>query len=124
MQSGDLICDKNWSKTVREDELVPALRAYLGGRSTASDIVMALDARLAAIEHWFAHQRMWHVYSSSVLLVFEGAEGASPDKVDVRAIDFTHVFDAHGELDQNYLFGIRNFRKYLKLAVDAGMASE
>lgn len=67
---------------------------------------------------WFETQRRYAIYSSSVLLVFEGDHAHAGDTVvDARMIDFTHVFDT-SERDDNYLDGVRSLTDYLQRTRD------
>ena len=69
-------------------------------------------AQLEALEAWFASQREFAFYSSSLLILYEGdAEGAAGAAVRVRLVDFAHTFLAEeggaGERDDNFLSGLK-----------------
>jgi len=50
---------------------------------------------------------MLHFYASSLLFVYEG-HSQLPSIVDVRMIDFSHVFSMENKpkLDENYIHGL------------------
>jgi hypothetical protein len=61
--------------------------------------------RLQSIAKWFEIQRRFHFYSSSLLLIYESDPKCAPI-VDVRMIDFSHVFN-DPTLDTNYVSAIK-----------------
>ena len=68
--------------------------------------------RLRAVEEYFNTQCSLQLYGSSILLIYD-ADPASPIKVDLRMIDFSHVFSEVGVRDENYLVGVRYLRGIL-----------
>lgn len=86
--------------------------------------------KIRAIRDVFEVQRKYKIYASSLLLTydakavrqFKSSAVQDEDKlrkfVNIRLIDFAHVFDAHGQRDDNFLRGINNlielFDSYLK----------
>eukprot|EP01136_Pigoraptor_vietnamica_P044240 Opistho-1_new@20736 len=69
------------------------------------DVIPGFLARLTDIREWFLRQRLYRFYSSSLLFVYEG-DGSSA-AVDVRCIDFAHVYPVRdGGRDDGYVYGI------------------
>ena len=65
-------------------------------------------AQLRRLESWFAVQRDFCFYSSSVLIIYEGAaDSAATAAVTVRLVDFAHTFPSGGRRDKNFLEGTR-----------------
>lgn len=82
----------------------------------AIDVLDAFLTRLLRIYDWFERQSILHFYASSVLLVYEG-HSKQPPIVDIRMIDFSHVFSTDADSagsnntiinhrDENYLYGL------------------
>jgi hypothetical protein len=59
---------------------------------------------------WFNEQESFHFYASSLLFVYEG-NAEKGVRVDIRMIDFSHVFSVQGEKDDNYLHGLNYIHK-------------
>eukprot|EP01137_Pigoraptor_chileana_P002076 Opistho-2@40447 len=80
--------------------------AYLdNGKGVRRDVIPGILSRLYEIRAWFAEQSVYRFYSSSLLFVYEG-DGFSSD-VDVRCIDFAHVYPiCDGGKDEGYVHGI------------------
>lgn len=79
------------------------------------DIIEQFLERLAKIHQWFEVQEVAHFYASSILFVYEGYSQAKP-LVNVKMIDFSHVFMAEREScvagkDHNYIYGLKNIYK-------------
>jgi hypothetical protein len=100
-----------------------ALQAFLaeGGGALRRAVAAALLARLEKIVEWFAVQREFHFYASSLLLVYEGAGDAPAARADVRMIDFAHVQAAPADgaaaasgRDEGYLTGLHTLVRCLQ----------
>ena len=115
-----------------------ALREFLGGgkgRPLRRDVVPPLLARLAALQLWFSTQSQFRFFGSSLLLVYDGDGGAHapggdgggaaaavaqppPPPVELRMIDFAHVWDAGEEArpgcDEGYLLGLETLARALR----------
>ena len=85
--------------------------------------------RLKKIQDWFSVQRSYHFYAASLLFVYEGDlktvqiqnehPGLSYESlVDVRMIDFTHVFPADGHKDENFLIGVTKLLEQFEAALE------
>lgn len=72
-------------------------------------------AQLRELESWFRHQREFHFYSSSVLILYEGDAACVEDSnVRVRLVDFAHTFTSDGKRDENFLGGLASLICWLE----------
>lgn len=88
-------------------------------------ILSSIISKLKDIEEWFLKQRSFAFRSSSVLIIYEGANSTRKDcdkesemtekclQTEVKMIDFCHVFETN-ECDSNYVQGISSLTSYLK----------
>lgn len=112
------------------------------GKHYRKDCIQAVIDKLKKIEAWFLKQKKYAFYASSLLIVYDASidtsnghdeedialckqsdnttscldysHGNKPRSyVDVRMIDFTHVFPSD-EPDDNYIFGLQNLIKHLE----------
>jgi 1D-myo-inositol-tetrakisphosphate 5-kinase/inositol-polyphosphate multikinase len=121
--------DKTWGRSLNEENISDGLKLFLSsaGSSQRLELIKGqILTKLYAIQNWFLSQTRFRFYASSILILYDGisledigSQGSSdsdddPKKemiplVDVRMIDFAHVFDGEPNcLDENYLFGINN----------------
>lgn len=101
---------KDWGKSKDETNIGLALFEFFGVRKEAAALALR---KICLFREWFAHQTLYHFYASSLLFIFEN----SPDmdiNLDVRMIDFGHVFPGNGELDENYTHGLDNLISLLE----------
>jgi hypothetical protein len=130
---------KRWCKTLPEALVDKALASFANNEHglRPSDVYggdQGVVAQLKALESWFQVQTEFHLYSASLLLLYEGdARGAEETNVRVRLVDFAHTFalgsgggatkdgnsDTEGEeeeqqkkrdrndIDENFLGGLR-----------------
>lgn len=103
--------DKYHGRKITGAELVSELGWYFhDGRHTRVDCVRIVLDKVLKIREWVAQQRHFKFYSSSLLLMYEGASlEQAPCKADVRMIDFAHTQWVKGEddeIDDGYVFGI------------------
>ena len=77
--------------------------------------------KLHEIEDFFRRQHVIHFYASSLLFVYEGLAVKCDSEVELRMIDFTHVFPSHGTPDANYVAGVCGILRFLRtLLADEG----
>ncbi|CAJ0922065.1 unnamed protein product, partial [Mesorhabditis belari] len=104
------IQDKDWGKSKDETNIGQALLEYFTIRPDA----VALILRKATLfREWFAQQRLFHFYASSLLFIFE-TDPTKPVNADVRMIDFGHVYPGNEQLDDNYTHGLDNLISLLE----------
>jgi hypothetical protein len=135
-----------------EDDLVRGFAEFLhDGTRLRVELIPQLLARLHAIREWMAGQAEHRCYGTSLLLLYDGGDGeeeeagvhaatargrrklapgapAPPPRVDVRMIDFAHVWpirDGPGGRDTGYLLGLDRVIGYLEqLQVQAQVQGE
>ena len=84
--------DYGWS--LAPDTAREGFRQFLfDGRRVRVELIPPLLARLRRLRVWMARQRLYRFYSSSLLLVYDGApdRGSDLPRVVVRMIDFAHA---------------------------------
>lgn len=65
-------------------------------------------SQLLELKSWFEDQTIFHLYSCSILLIFEkelAMEGKNPG-AQIKLIDFAHVYEGRGVIDHNFLGGL------------------
>lgn len=121
--------DKKWGRGLQYEELTSGLARYMSGAGTPERQHMArvtILEKLYIIRDWFLSQNSYRFFASSLLILYEsyskhdlGSQGSSDSeddrsslsklRVDVRMIDFAHVYPAeNGQIDTNYVFGLNN----------------
>jgi len=112
---------KAFGRSLNESNIEEVLDNFLSVDSESAKILAKcfLD-KLEEFLDFFSTQTSYHVYASSLLFVYDNeAVGEENLKKSVRLklIDFAHVFPGNGNLDENFLFGLKNlselFKKFL-----------
>lgn len=111
--------DKYYGRALKEEDLVPETRWFFdNGVRVRTDCIALILEKLQFIRDRVVEQRHFKFYSSSLLLVYEGASpDMSPCRADVRMIDFAHTQwrkDGQGEPDTGYILGIENLIRILR----------
>ncbi|KAL6058532.1 Guanylyl cyclase-activating protein 1 [Balamuthia mandrillaris] len=103
-----IVRDKLWGSKLKENTMKGALVQFLdNGKEVRFELIGPWLQKLRKIEKWFEHQKDFHFYSSSVLLIYDGkADRSSTQHLDVRLVDFAHTFPAKTK-DENYLAGLK-----------------
>ncbi len=125
-ESGEFrVYHRAFGRTLDEHNISEGFRAFLdaGDDKLRTDVVDALLARIHDVLSWWDRQRLFRIYSSSLLLIYEGdvssvaqyTHTVRPQDVEVRMIDFAHVFPAldNGHTD-GYVVGLRNIMATLQ----------
>lgn len=113
---GDELVDKLFCRTLKLEEINRAHFKFLPDnaalrRRVTGKFVELLDELIT----WFQKQTTFQFYGSSLLFMYNDAT----EEVDMRMIDFAHVFYEEGMTDENYLFGVKNLRRdFFKLIHD------
>ena len=122
--------DKSFGKHLKTEEVdkVPEV-FFASDQGTPKALVQVVLSKIAAIKEVFEMQRQYKIYASSLLLAYDSdavrklkngeiSEEELEKFVNIRLIDFAHVFDANGERDDNFLFGLNNlldlFNRFLQ----------
>jgi len=82
-------------------------------QSLRRTVVTLLNQKLSSIIDWFEKQTSCQFYSSSLLIVYSLDTG----QLELKMIDFAHVFYEAGKRDDNYLYGILNLSKHLEMMI-------
>jgi len=116
--NGDYIkTGKKEGQKVTEETFSEALSQYFkNGKSFRKNLIPHFLERLAKVQQWAENQGELRLYSSSVLLIYDGEEDENEvPRVEIRIIDFAHAFKIEdGGKDHGYIFGINNLVKVLK----------
>lgn len=108
--------NKSEGKNITKETMVPYLTSFFhNGRQIRRDAVRAIKQRLDAFQAALEHNDSFRFYSTSLLLIYEGAEPAThpeaPEvRCDVRMIDFAHVHVLEEDFknDDGYAWGLDN----------------
>lgn len=106
---------REWCFSRKVDEIEEGLAMFFPER--IRDRLPLLLRRLRELEECLVKHPKWRLYASSLLIVYEGDPSADPADsiIDVRAIDFAHVFPIEDEgLDDGYLFGLAKIIQFLE----------
>jgi len=123
-----LFRDKYHGRRLREAQLAGELAHFFhDGTTLRSGALVGIIARLRALLEHVEAQQTFNFYSSSILLIYEGAADAAVDgrgadggdgnggapppaasHTDVRMIDFAHTQASRGTIDAGYALGLRN----------------
>lgn len=100
--------DKYHGRKLREpDLLLEATWFFHDNFHVRVDCIKLVLEQLTRLQTWLVAQNHFYFYSSSLLLVYEGAlPNETPPRVDVRMIDFAHTVLSQGQRDDGYLKGI------------------
>jgi len=97
---------REWGRDQNKETIDDAFIEFLNGRSKDTDRLAAeFLRRLHIVKEYFDNQRSLQFYASSLLFVYEGDTSKKPS-VDLRMIDFSHVFRVPNVKDENYLMGL------------------
>jgi 1D-myo-inositol-tetrakisphosphate 5-kinase/inositol-polyphosphate multikinase len=115
--------DKRCARSLTKDELLYGIAHFFGAPEyDYRPFVRAILDRLVVLEQIMSKQYEFVFIASSLLIVYDGGHRDNLDniKVDVRLVDFAHVFpsSSHTEPDENFLFGLRHCIEYLKILLD------
>ena len=112
--------DKRCARSLTKEELFHALAHFFGApENDHRHVVRAVLERLVQLEQIMSKQSKYSFIATSLLIVYdiETEESNNRPLVDVRLVDFAHVFPSN-EPDENFLFGLRWFIKYLETLIN------
>jgi len=126
--------DKSFGKNLKTQDVqrVPEL-FFCHDQKPPSELVKIVVDKIQTIRDVFELQRRYKIYASSLLLAYDSEAVRNFKKgkitqpqlalsVNIRLIDFAHVWDSNGERDDNFLRGLNNlldlFSQYLQRTED------
>lgn len=100
--------DKYDGRKLKEHDLIPEATWFFHDNFRVRvDCVRLILDRLCDLKNYLLAQDHFYFYSSSLLLVYEGAPNdVAPPRFDVRMIDFAHTVLSNGNRDDGYMLGI------------------
>ena len=112
--------NKYHGRSLTEHDLVPeATWFFHDSHHVRIDCVKLLLEKLHRLRQFLGSQYHFFFYSSSLLVVYEGAlPDITQPRVDVRMIDFAHTTLSNGRRDDGYLKGIDYLIKVLTQVVE------
>lgn len=120
---------KEEGKKLGRETTIEALKQFFNYPCGVSSIILKhITSQMADLLDWWNSQKVIHVYSSSLLLVYDAGKlkemvsgtvkreelAADGSWVKIRMIDFAHVVPAYGAKDENYISGLSNLIAILK----------
>ena len=124
------VMSKEFGKGLNKDNIDDFIRIYFDGDNqssmTTSTLLEIVTEKLKAIQAMYSQQRVFHIFGSSILFVYDAAAllGDNNTKEDleeavvVKMIDFAHVHPANGQVDDNYNTGLKNLVELLERATE------
>jgi inositol-hexakisphosphate kinase len=112
--------NKDEGKKITKDTIVPHLAAFFhDGRGVRAAALRGIKRKLAELRTALREEGAFRMYSTSLLLLYEGAEPESDEadvRCDVRMIDFAHVYPhiEGTESDDGYMWGLENLINLLE----------
>jgi len=118
--------DKSFGMELQRNSVKKILEVFFNTPSEDKQIITKLvqhfSVLLSDVRQLFETQTRYHIYASSLLLVYdhqifsnETARDSDDPKIGkhvrLRIIDFAHVFPANGTQDKNFIFGLDNLCK-------------
>ena len=121
--------DKSFGKSLRTEDVDQVPKLFFNHeQNPPRELIRIFVEKISQIVQVFEMQRRYKIYASSLLLAYDAmavrkfknqeiSEAELKKSVNMRLIDFAHVFPADGQQDENFLFGIKNlldlFLRYL-----------
>lgn len=102
--------DKKFCRSLKVDEVYKCFELFLPMDCSRIEVVDNFILQLDKLISWFERQDGVQFYSSSLLMVY----CSKTNQTIMKMIDFAHVFYEPNKIDENYLFGARNLKKYLQ----------
>ena len=129
--------DKSFGKNLKQEDVLKVPETYFNHEQEPPiELIEIFVEKISEILEVFMTQRKYKIYASSLLLAYDAqavqkfkanAKNHDEKKIDkknelrkhvnIRLIDFAHVFNANGDKDENFIFGLTNlldlFQRYL-----------
>jgi hypothetical protein len=112
---------RSFGQSLDESTMARVFDEFIGGGAMQRrDILLSLRKQVQGLTSWFARQTDFRFHGASLLIIYEGAPvaGVAADSlVDLRLIDFAHVWPARGERDVGFLTGLGTLERLVELAM-------
>ena len=113
--------DTSFGKELKQDQTQQVAEIFFNHEQKPPvELIEIAVEKISVILKVFENQKKYKFYSSSLLMAYD-AQAVMKFKakiinlddlknaVDVRVIDFAHVFEANNERDENFITGLTNF---------------
>ena len=113
--------DKSFGKELKQDQTQQVAEFFFNHEQEPPvELIEIAVEKISVILKVFENQKKYKFYSSSLLMAYD-AQAVMKFKakiinlddlknaVNVRVIDFAHVFEANNERDENFITGLTNF---------------
>jgi inositol-polyphosphate multikinase len=113
--------DKRCARSLSKHELLYALADFFGApQYDYRSLVNVVLPRLRALHEVMSKQYQFTFIASSLLIVYDGENRSSTPSIDVRLVDFAHVFRSSTDnaADENFLFGLGQCIGYFQKLLD------
>ncbi|CAJ0602459.1 unnamed protein product [Cylicocyclus nassatus] len=117
-----IVKDKEWGKAHDEHNVLDGLHEFFSGRGTDPAVTSQVLEKMDRVRKWFAAQKSFQFYASSLLFVYEN-DPSLPSNVQIVMIDFSHVFPSNDKYDVNYIHGLETLYSKLQALHDSFLAS-
>lgn len=109
-ENGDQQLDRNYFRSLSINTYKSAIYKFLpSSYKKRLQIIPKYIQKIDEIISWFQSQNCIQFYASSLLLAY----CSQNNDIAIKMIDFAHVFYEEEKIDDNYLFGIQNFKRDL-----------
>jgi len=113
---------KAFGRSLNENNIDEVLDNFLSiDNESAKILAKCFLDKLEEFVDFFSTQTSYHVYAGSLLFVYDNDAVGSENlrkSVRLKLIDFAHVFPGNGNLDENFLFGLKNLSELFKKFLD------
>lgn len=107
-RGNEALIDKSFCRGLKLSEIHKVHEQFLPvNGDKRGRIVGKIIEKLDEIIAWFEQQSSLQFYGSSLLVMYN----LKCESVELKMIDFAHVFYERGIKDENYLFGVKNLRQ-------------
>eukprot|EP00668_Euglena_longa_P000726 GGOE01000876.1.p1 GENE.GGOE01000876.1~~GGOE01000876.1.p1 ORF type:complete len:465 (-),score=58.69 GGOE01000876.1:300-1694(-) len=88
-------------------------------RGLRQDVLRSILGKLHRLQRHIERQTEWLFYTSSLVMMYDGDQAQDP-RPNVVLVDFAHTIPSDGQLDHNFLEGLRNLIDVLQcIATDS-----
>ena len=124
-RTGKTRLSKDFGKSLSQDTINEVLENFIQLDNMKAELLTkAFLKKLEEFISFFSEQRRYNFYASSLLFVYDSAahddgdEASTIKTVKLKLIDFAHVFPGGSQLDENFLFGLKNLSELFKRFIE------